>query len=174
MKSLYPLTGWWTLRKWSDSEENTFCPDQKGKLMFLTICFAQMTNVRFRRIDCTALRGVHIGASVNKALWLIVDGWVIGTGLVGGLQLSFTFPTWNTCFSLIVLEWVIALLVNTWHVRDRERGITLLQTFLPSVVLIYVCSRLLRVRDTYQSIPPGQHNLLPVWSHNKGFFIRPK
>ena len=51
-----------------------------------------MTNVRFQRIDCKVFRGAqHVGASVNKALWLIVDGWVIWTGLVGGRQLRFTF-----------------------------------------------------------------------------------
>ena len=37
-----------------------------------------VTNFKFQQIDCRCILVDGNGRSVNKALWLIVDGWVIG------------------------------------------------------------------------------------------------
>ena len=37
-----------------------------------------VTNFKFQQIDCRCTLVDGNGRSVNKALWLIVDGWVIG------------------------------------------------------------------------------------------------
>ena len=125
-----------------------------------------MTNVRFQRIDCSAkCSEVHnVGTPVNKPLWLIVDGWVIGGRRV---WLIFTFPTLEHLFQSCccgVNDCTVGKQTNVMWGLEKVASL-FFKHFYPVLYAgdywgNYKC------RDTYGTVSPSRDNLLPVWSYS--------